>query len=252
MYLSFPLKNGYQGEIPKDEKGNPRVPIGYNNNVSNVFTMIDEGEPVLRISGEIYGCVFTKQEFENYHLKMNVKFGTKKWEPRLNDPMDSGILYHSQGECGVDYWRSWMLSQEFQIMENSCGDYWSIANSQIDVKASKPNGNEYYRFDKKGTTLSFGTGTGNPGHCERSENFEKPAGEWNTVELICYGDKSIHIINGHVVMALSNSRFRAGDESKPLTKGKIQLQSEAAEVFYKHIMIKNIEAIPAEYEDLFR
>jgi hypothetical protein len=31
-----------------------------------------------------------------------------------------------------------------------------------------------------------------------------------------------------------------------LTKGKIQLQSEAAEVYYKDIQIKNLESMPKE------
>ena len=247
MYLSYPLKNGYQGELPKDIQ-----PIGYNNNVNKVFTVSEEaGEPVLRISGEIYGCVFTKQEYENYHLKLQVKWGAKKWEPRLNDPMDSGILYHSQGKCGVDYWRSWMLSQEFQIMEHSLGDYWSIASSQIDVKATPAPVTGSYKFDSNAQPVSLGAGTGNQGYCQGGNDYEKPMGEWNTVELICFEGKSIHIVNGHVVMALSNSRYLEGNISKPLTKGKIQLQSEAAEVYYKAIQIKKLEALPAAYAYLF-
>lgn len=252
MYLSYAHKTGYAGEMPLDENGDTLPPIGYNNNVNNVFSMLEEnGDPVLRISGQIYGCVFTRQEFDNYHLKLKVRWGTKKWEPRLNDPMDSGILYHSQGECGHDYWRTWMLSQEFQIMEKSFGDYWSQMTSQIDIKATKPEGAKNYRYDPAGTMLSFGTGTGNDGYCQRGEDFEKPMGEWNTVELICFGDKSLHIVNGHVVMALSGSRYRDGNDIRPLNKGKIQLQSEAAEVFYKDIQIKSISAMPGKYVSFF-
>ena len=43
-----------------------------------------------------------------------VKFGDKKWPPRINEPGDCGLLYHSQGEAGVDYWRSWMQSEEIE------------------------------------------------------------------------------------------------------------------------------------------
>lgn len=252
MYLSYAHKPGYTGQTPLDEHGDTIQPVGYNNNLNNVFSVIDDqGEPVLRISGEIYGCVFTRQEYENYHLKLQVRWGSKKWDPRLNDPMDSGILYHSQGECGHDYWRTWMLSQEFQIMEKSFGDYWSQMTSQIDIKAVKPGGIENYIYDPAGSTLSFGSGTGNSGYCQRSRDYEKPMGEWNTVELICYGDKSLHIVNGHIVMALSNSRYLLDSVSTPLIKGKIQLQSEAAEVFYKGIMIRNIESLPKEYLSYF-
>lgn len=250
MYLSYRHKPDYAGEMPTDENGNEIVPIGYNKNVNNVFSVIQEnGAPVLRISGEIYGCVFTKQDFKNYHLKLKVKWGEKKWVPRLHEARDSGILYHSQGECGVDYFRAWMLSQEFQVIEEGCGDYWCIANSQIDIKATKADGETDYRFDKDGATVSFGTG--DQGFCQRSKNYEKPNGEWNELELICFEGKSLHIVNGHVVMALSNSRYKVGEGSKPLTEGKIQLQSEAAEVFYKDIQIKNINALPQEYRSYF-
>jgi hypothetical protein len=37
----------------------------------------------------------------------------------------------------------------------------------------------------------------------------------------------------------------------PLTKGKIQLQSEASEVFYKNIQIKKLNALPKEYAEIF-
>lgn len=252
MYLSYRHSPGYKGEIPRDEKGDTILPIGYNRNVNGVFTVqVEQGEPVLKISGEIYGCVFTKQDFENYHLKLKVRWGNKKWNPRLEEDMDSGILYHSQGKCGVDYWRSWMLSQELQIIEKSMGDYWSIAHSQIDIKASKPKDQKEYRFDGKGQTVSFGMGTGNSNFCQSSENVEKPKGEWNTVELICFGDKSVYVVNGKVVMALSNSRSKEGAISRPLSKGKLQLQSEAAEVYYKDIKIKNIPNMPKEYSSYF-
>jgi len=36
-----------------------------------------------------------------------------------------------------------------------------------------------------------------------------------------------------------------------MIKGKIQLQSEAAEIYYKDIEIRNLEVLPAEYEKYF-
>ena len=87
-------------EIEGYEKGNGMdegTPLGLNNDPLNVFSMVEmEGEPVLAISGEVYGGVNTKKEYENYHLSLQFKWGTKKYEPRLDKPMDSGILYHCQ------------------------------------------------------------------------------------------------------------------------------------------------------------
>ncbi len=48
-------------------------------------------------------------------------------------------------------------------------------------------------------------------------------------------------------MILRNSRYVKDGESIPMNKGKIQLQSEAAEVFYKDIEIRNLESLPAEF-----
>ena len=252
MYLSYRHKNGYKGEMPKDQEGKIIEPIGYNKNINNVFSVIEEnGEPVLKVSGEIYGCVFTKQEYENYHLKLKVKWGDKKWVPRMDKLKDSGVLYHSIGESGVEYWRSWMLSQEFQIMEGHMGDYWTQASSAIDVRAYIPEGDMNTVASTRQPFLPLGPGTGNGGFCLRSEDRESPAGEWTEIELICFEDKSLHIVNGQVVMVLQNSRYMKDGKPMPLTKGKIQLQSEAAEVYYKDIKIKNLEELPAKYASYF-
>jgi hypothetical protein len=54
-----------------------------------------------------------------------------------------------------------------------------------------------------------------------------------------------------VVMILENSRYFENGNSLPLIKGKIQIQSEAAEVYYKDIYIRELEIFPAEYEKYF-
>jgi hypothetical protein len=250
-YQSYYHKVGYKGQQPVDDNGIPLKPIGYNVNKNNVFSVeMQNGEPVLKITGEIYGCIFTKQDFKNYDLKLKFKWGEKKWVPRLDDYKDSGLLYHSQGKCGVEYFRTWMLSQEFQVVENSTGDYWSQSTSQADAKAVKDSSFKFNNLNGKWT--SIGGGTGNGSFCEAGTKMDKRMGEWNEIELITYGDKSLHIVNGKVVMALKNSRFKDGDVMKPLTHGKLQLQSEAAEVYYKDIMIKPITGIPAKYAAYFK
>jgi hypothetical protein len=253
MYLGYRLKNGYNGQQPVDEKGNPIEPIGYNKNEAHVFLVeMMNDEPVLHITGEIYGCVFTKQEFRNYHFTLKYKWGERKWEPRLDKLKDSGILYHSIGECGVDYWRAWMRSQEFQVMEGHSGDYWSGNNTAIDIKAYLPEGDVMNSVaDTSQSFLSIGAGTGRMGFCLRSANYESPGNDWTTLDLFCFEGKSIHMVNGHVVMVLNNSRYMQDSTAVPLTSGKIQLQSEAGEVFYKDIKISELDKMPDEFERLF-
>jgi hypothetical protein len=54
------------------------------------------------------------------------------------------------------------------------------------------------------------------------------------------------MVNGKVVMILYNSRQMDNGQPSPLTKGKLQIQSEGAEVFYKDIKLRAIDAIPVE------
>lgn len=251
-YLSYQHKPGYNGTQPVDTEGKPVEPIGYNHDTQHVFSAVNfDGKLALRISGEIYGCIYTKQEFENYRLKLKVKWGQKKWPPRTELLRDSGILYHSNGPSGVDFWRAWMLSQEFQIMEGHMGDFWNIANSAIDIRAYIPEGAMNSVASEKQPFLRFGAKPSVSGFCLRSEDHESAPGEWTQLELVCFQGKSLHIVNGHVVMVLRSSRLVKDGESVPMTKGKIQLQSEAAEVYYSDIQIQEITTLPKEYAKLF-
>ncbi|WP_332912977.1 hypothetical protein [Algoriphagus boritolerans] len=75
-YLSFRHKLGYNGKVPKDSKGVEIAPIGYNKDEFGVFTMLDEpAGPVLRVSGEIYGSIFTKKILQKLSLKVASEMG---------------------------------------------------------------------------------------------------------------------------------------------------------------------------------
>jgi hypothetical protein len=251
-YLSFRHSDDYAGKPPVDVAGNRIEPIGYGRDAHGVFTTVQlDGALALRVSGEIYGCLYSKEEYANYRFRLKVKWGAKKWTPRTEKLRDSGILYHSVGPSGVDYFRSWMLSQEFQIMEGHMGDYWSIANSAIDIRAFIPEGAMNSVASESQPFLAFGAQPSVSGFCLRSADFESKAGEWTELELICFEGKSLHLVNGKLVMVLQNSREVRNGESIPLTKGKIQLQSEAAEVYFRDIEIKAIDALPQEYRGLF-
>jgi len=251
-YLSFKHKDGYDGSAPKDEKGNLIEPIGLNKEGYNVFTTIKEGnESIIKVGGEYYGCIVTKEEYSNYHLQLKFKWGDKKWVPRMNKLKDSGILYHSIGPHGAEHWRSWMLSQEFQIMQGHMGDYWSQANSAIDIRAFIPEYIMSPAADLSQDFLAVGQGEQVKGYVMRSVNTESPNGEWTELELITMNGKSLHIVNGVVVMALKNSRYVDNEIAYPLTQGKIQIQSEAAEVFFKDIWIKPLQEMPDKYKEIF-
>jgi hypothetical protein len=221
-------------------------PLGLNVDPLKVFSIVKEdGQPALRISGERFGGVSTQQQFTNYQLKLEFKWGKLKWAPRKNAKRDSGILYHAVGAHGAD-WGYWMRSQEFQVQEGDCGDYWGVARAAFDIPAVQVKAGEF-RYDPSGKLQDFREGSASGRHCIKYPDAEKPSGEWNLLEVYCFGGTSVHIVNGKTVMVLYNSREPdANGNDVPLAKGKIQLQSEGAEVFYRNIMVKNIEGIPAE------
>ena len=233
--------------------GQPLAPVGYDTDPDGVFSVAMEGgEPVLRISGEVYGAVFTRREFADYHLRLEVRWGERVWPPREALLRDSGLLYHSTGEAGVDWWRSWMLAQEFQIMEGHTGDYWNIANSAADVRAFPPEGDIDPIASLRQPFRPFGTGSPLGGFCLRSADHESPDGEWTTIELIAVGDRAVHVVNGHVVMVLDDLRSVGdGGAETPMTGGRIQLQSEAAEVFFRGVEVRPLDRMPEAYAGYF-
>lgn len=223
-----------------------KEPLGLNNDPNKVYTVAEvDGKPAIRISGEVFGALTTKDEFENYHLKLEFKWGEKKWPPREKDVRDSGLLYHCVGKHGAGS-GFWMQSLECQIQEHDCGDYWSVAGAIVDFEGEQKDGKGpvfYKKGGKKFICPSKETGA----RIVKSADFENKTGEWNTIELLTVGDTSVHLVNGKPNMVLTNSRRKEGDKEVPLTKGKIQLQSEGAEVFYRNIVVKPLKKIPDEY-----
>ncbi|MEO8429844.1 MAG: DUF1080 domain-containing protein, partial [Verrucomicrobiota bacterium] len=83
---------------PKD--GEP--PLGLNNDPKGVFTVVQvDGAPAIRVSGEMFGGITARDEFDNFHIRVEYKWGTKRWPPRANVGRDSGLLYHSIGPPGA-------------------------------------------------------------------------------------------------------------------------------------------------------
>jgi hypothetical protein len=218
------------------------TPIGLNKDPLNVFSAIQQNdETLLKISGQIYGALSTKQDYGNYHLKLDFKWGEKKYAPRLTVKRDNGILYHGTGPHGA-FWNVWMRSNEMQVQEGDMGDYYGLAGAKASINVIKDTDKLWlYTPDSAAVVVT---------RAKQRGGVEKPNGEWNTLELICLDDMSIHIVNGKVVNVLKNSRITEGGKDIKLNNGKIQIQSEGAEAYYKNIQIKAIKKLPKEYSAL--
>jgi hypothetical protein len=221
---------------------NGKEVVGLNKDPNNVYTVVQvDGQPAIRISGEIFGALTSQKEFENYHLKFEFKWGEKKWPPREKAVRDSGLLYHCVGPHGAQG-TFWMRSQEMQIQEKDCGDYHSVGGCIVDVEGERKSDKVPIVYKKGGQKF-----TGVKSRIIKDPDNEKPSGQWNTLEMITVGQTSVHIVNGKVNMILTGSRHVVDGKEVPLTKGKIQLQSEGAEVFYRNIAYRPLKSIPEEY-----
>lgn len=175
---------------------------GINNDPDKTIQVTND---LISIEGKHFGYLSTRDSYSNYYLRAEFKWGTRKYPPREKDKRDSGILYHFKN---TEKDTIWPKAVECQVQEGDCGDYWCIGTS-VDSPNSHITAYGMKRIIK-------------------SENAEKPNGEWNTIEVICNGDQSQHFVNGKLV----NSGSRLS-----VTKGRILLQSEGAEIYYRNIQL---------------
>ena len=230
-------ENTYQSD-----KINSGDPIGLNNNLKNVFSIIEEnGEPILKITGEIFGCISSKEEYENYHLSAMFKWGDKKWEPRLDKKRDSGILYHCYGEHG-SFWNTWKTCLEYQVQESDLGDFIPLGGNSLKPKVGSPivdirgDFKDEKKFDPTSEAYSIGKG-----YIQAASEHDAPHGDWNHLEIYVIGNNAVHIVNDHIVMVVENAKKHDGTI---LNKGEIQIQSEAAECYYKQLVLTSIKKFP--------
>ncbi|CAN5338569.1 DUF1080 domain-containing protein [soil metagenome] len=212
-----------------------------------VFSVVEmEGEKVLKVTGEIYGGLTTREEYENYYFKLDYKWGEKKWEPRLTEPRDLGIMYHCTGENEEGLWRVFMTGLECQISEQSSGDLFLIPDYFSSTwPLGKVRLGDDGEWNPAAPVKSVG-GDENSVRVKRSQNYESPGNDWTTIELYTLGTTSIHLVNGNIVMVVEDTKLKSKNVTAPLKKGKIQLQSEGAEGYYRNVTIQPISEIPEE------
>ncbi len=215
-----------------------------------VFSVVGavDGAPAIRISGQKYGGIVTTQEFDTYHLVVEFRWGAVTWPPRLDRARDSGVLVHCQGPDGntrADLNGPWMRSIEAQIIEGGIGDFIVVAghdaagqrldSSMTSTVSVDRTGEPYY--DPAGTPKVFGGGdrinwSGRDPDWDGRLGFrgvqdvEGHGAEWTRLEVIVEKDRITNIVNGRVVNV---------GTSPSLTRGRIMIQSEGAELFVRRV-----------------
>lgn len=210
-------------------RGRDKDPLG-------VFTVQDAA---IRVSGEEMGCITTVSEFENYRLVIEFKWGGKTCAPRVDNARDSGVLLHSIGPDGA-YGGMWMRSIECQLIEGGTGDFIVVGDGtdafSITTTAAPELDAGCPVYQPGGRTVTVNSGRinwfGRDPDWKDVKGFrgkrdaEKAVGEWNLYELEAAGDQVTVKLNGVVVNKCTAVRP---------CKGRIQIQSEGAEILFRRI-----------------
>jgi hypothetical protein len=198
-------------------KPSPADPaLGLNNDPHQVYSVVmADGEPAIRISGQDWGSLISKEEFCNFDLRAQYKWGDAVWPP-LNSK-DSGLMILSTGPLGAvnaggtalsDPIGSggFMVSVEYQIAPGAVGGLYNLG--PIAFSTSQVQGPEL-------------------------------AGAWNQIEIIHQNDVVVSMLNGEQVTRASDFRLDwPGQPESLLACGKVQLQSEGAEIFFRNVEIQ--------------
>jgi len=175
--------------------------------------------------------IVTDADFKDYVLSLEYKWGEKKFAPRLELVRDAGLLYHVHRARPSD----WPACTEAQIQEGDTGDSWAVSSqvsSFVDPKTGR-----YALPENGGVPVTVG----------KNDDFQRTRHGrvneypgWNTLEVIVRGDRATHVVNGVVNMRVSDLKsWDSGSGSwVKLDHGKIALQAESAEVFYRNIRVR--------------
>lgn len=160
------------------------------------------------------GDIVTDKEYENFHLKLDWKIA-----PNGN----SGVIFYIN-EDAAKYQYPWQTGPEMQVLDNA---------GHPDAKIIKHRAGDLYDL------ISV------------SQETVKPAGEWNTAEIISNKGSLRFFLNGTetVNTTMWNDSWRAmiaGSKFKEMSgfgtfkKGKIALQDHGDNVWFRNIMIKEL------------
>jgi hypothetical protein len=207
---------------------------GKNSDPKKVFAVEDGA---IHVSGEVFGYLGTVKEYENYHLTVEFKWGEKTYAPRKDLARDSGVLLHAVGDDRV-----WPQCIEYQLIEGGTGDVILVGGGKdkpTKLTATVEQRGKQFFYSPGAPAREFAGGRINwfgrdPGWKDvvgfrGPKDVERPVGQWNVLECTCDGASVAYKLNGVAVNAGTNAS---------LTKGRILLQSEGAELFFRKVELR--------------
>lgn len=211
----------------------------------NVFSVQDG---MIRVSGIGSGYLATQEAYQDYHLTLEYRWGERTDGSKY--VRNSGVLLHAIGEHG-NREGVWMTSIECQLAQGCEGDLIVIRGTDPSGRTVPATITSDTRIASDGKTRwqPGGTKTVYSGKqfwwSDHQPGFEElldtrgdadvasKLGEWTRVECICRGDRITIKINGVVVNECYDVYPAAG---------KILLQNESNEVYFRNIKILPLPA----------
>jgi Domain of Unknown Function (DUF1080) len=241
--------HGWYTQIQKLKKNeDPAKFFQVHDGVIHVYEDQAAGTPVPN------GYIATEAVYANYHLRMEYKWGSKKFQPRMMVVRDAGLLYHVQPPDSV-----WPRCVECQIQEGDVGDCFTVRGVRLvttveAVPIKTPSGviKKLPRYKADGGETHT---LGDIGIVRIVKSSTPERDGWNSIELIVRGSQgSEHIVNGETVFRAKELQelgaealpapLKKGEVDKrewgPLAQGRIALQCEYSEVLYRNIEIRAI------------
>src|SRR5207244_2163380 len=189
--------------------------------------------------------------YESYQLTVEYRWGEETFPPRKNKARTSGILLHATETAGGGREPA-MQGIRVALREGASGNLYLTGepgkvNVTLHAEEKAEEGKPRVDYlpaapERTITTLPGWSGLIHRLDCKypwkdekgfrgRSE-YENPAGEWNTLEVYCDGRGGILVVlNDTEVLACANGN---------LTRGRIALFSEGAEVMFRKIELKTV------------
>ena len=172
----------------------------------DVFSFTDEG--ILRCTGKPFGWLSTKEKYRDFKL-------TVQWRwPEGVEPTNSGVFLRMNAEPGGFLPRC----VEAQLQHKNAGDLWAF------------HGMGLAGFDKaRFTHNSPGNDvTGELRGIKKLVDAERPAGRWNTYEIVCQGGTIVVSVNGTIVNWTKDFEDIAG---------AVGLQSEGGPIEFRNFFL---------------
>lgn len=210
---------------------------------------IEDG--MIRISGDGNGGVITNDEYKDYHLTIEYKWGEKTYGSKT--VRNSGLLLHASGPDGNAGNGAWLASIEVQLAQGCAGDFIVIRGKETDGTTIPvtitsdtvlgPDRRTRWKAGGMPTMYSgrqFWWSMHDPDFKElidtRGKNdVESPLAEWTRVECICAEDRITVLVNGTPVNECYNVFPKAG---------KIILQSEGFEIYFRKFELRPLMKMP--------